>query len=151
MRTCKHSADAKLRWRLCTLKRWGRVRMTKKGWDGEGWEAKKRSLHIQASAERPYWDLPALFLFKCIHQVKHLSLQTAPFLVLMHLMPFNIKQIKPFSKALSIDRLHTSSTSCIPHTLCSSVTLTLQSFHSLDPKSPLLQQKFSCFFEETLS
>lgn len=28
--------------------------MTKKGWDGEGGETKKKGLHIQASAERPY-------------------------------------------------------------------------------------------------
>ena len=30
------------------------MRMTKKGWDGEGGEAKMRDLYIQASAERPY-------------------------------------------------------------------------------------------------
>lgn len=70
------------------------MRMIKKGWDGEGGEVKKRGLHVQASAERPHQDLQALFLFECPHPVKHLNLQTVSFLVLMRLMPLNIKQIK---------------------------------------------------------
>lgn len=149
MRTCKHSADAKLRWKLCTLNRWERMKMNKKVWDGDGGEAKKRGLHSQASAERPYRDLPALFLCKFTHAGKHLSLQTVLFHVLMHLMPLNIKQINPFLKALSTTFI------CPPHpgiplTLCSSVPLTMQSFHSLDPKPPLLQLQHSAAFLRNL-
>lgn len=103
----EHSADAKLRWRLHTLSRLRRIRMTKKGWDGEGEKTKegKPSTFLQKDLTETFSPIP--FLMYSSSQVS--CPQTASSLVLTHLMSLNIKYIKPFSKTLSIAFI------CPPH------------------------------------